>query len=90
MDSSGEEDGFCGAPAGAADFGCHFLRSGVGGAEGGFGLEAGVGMGSGAAAECSIAVISGTGVEVIACSGGVGVVLGCHFLRSGVGVGGVV
>jgi hypothetical protein len=49
------------------DFGCHFLRSGDGGAGDGFGLDAGTG--SGAAAECSIGEISETGVGAVVCSG---------------------
>jgi hypothetical protein len=86
-DSSGAGDGVCGAATGVVDFGCHFLRS-VGGA--GEGLDVSAGAGSGGAADCSIGVISETGVGVVGCSGGGVDVLGCHFLRSGVGVGGVI
>ncbi len=85
VDSSGEGDGVCGAATGVVDFGCHFLRS-VGGAGDGFGSDVGAGAGSGTVAECSIDVISETGVGVFVCSGGGVDVLGCHFLRSGVGV----
>jgi hypothetical protein len=86
-DSSGEVDGVCGAATGVLDFGCHFLRSMAAGAGGGFGVDVGGGAGSGAAARGSIV---GAGVEAVCCSGEVGVVLGCHFLRSGVAVGEVV
>ena len=86
-DSSGAGDGICGAATGVIDFGCHFLRSGGGGASDGFRLTADAGTFPGAMADCSIGVISGTGAGVVVCSGEGVDVLGCHFLRSGVEVG---
>lgn len=86
----GEGDAVCGAATGVVDFGCHFLRSEVGGAGDGLRLGAGAGARSGVAADCSIGVMSETGVGVAVCSGGGVDVLGCHFLRSGVAVGAVI
>jgi hypothetical protein len=89
-DSSGEGDGICGAATGVVDFGCHFFRSGGGGAGERFRLVADAGTCSGAAAESSIGVISETGAGAVVCSGGGVDVLGCHFFRSGVAVGKVI
>jgi hypothetical protein len=85
-DSSGEGDGVCGAAAGVVDFGCHFFRSDGGGTGEGFRFAGDAGTFPDAAAESSIGVISETGVGAVVCSGGDADVLGCHFLRSGVGV----
>jgi hypothetical protein len=79
VDSSGEGDGVCGTATRGVDFGCHFLRSEVGGA--GDGLSFGAGARSGATADCSIGGISETGFGVVVCSGGGVDVLGCHFFR---------
>jgi hypothetical protein len=87
LDSSGEVDEVCVVVTGVVDFGCHFFRSGGGGAGEGFWLAADAGTCSGAAAASSIGAISETWVGTVVCSGEGVDVLGCHFLRSGVGVG---